>query len=101
MRNTPRDASSSAISPTATVGATPAISAPPRHNSAADSPSSRLASAVETDAVTRRVELLRTESTAADRISLLALVDDGARRYSMQFALEPRDERWLVTHVGA
>ena len=47
------------------------------------------------------VELLQTESTAADRISLLALVDDGARRYSVQFALEPRDERWLVTHVGA
>ena len=48
-----------------------------------------------------RVELLQTEAIAADRISLLALVDDGARRYSVQLALEPRDERWLVTNVGA
>jgi hypothetical protein len=48
-----------------------------------------------------RIELLQTEAIAAQHVSLLALVNDRARRYCVQLALEPRAERWLVTNVGA
>jgi hypothetical protein len=47
------------------------------------------------------VELIQTDEVATSGLGVLALVTDGARRYSIRIALEHRDDRWDVTRVGA
>jgi hypothetical protein len=48
-----------------------------------------------------RLEILQTAGVSARRMGMIALVDDGKRRYSVQVALARIGERWLATDVGA
>jgi hypothetical protein len=48
-----------------------------------------------------RVELIQTDDVATSGIGLIALVADGARRYSVRLVLQRSGDRWLVTRVGA
>jgi hypothetical protein len=43
---------------------------------------------------------VQAESVGKARAALLALVGDGARRYSIALELARRGSGWLVTHVG-
>lgn len=48
-----------------------------------------------------RVEVLQAHGAGEVRAAMLALVDDGARRYTISLELERRRSGWLVTAVGA
>lgn len=48
-----------------------------------------------------RLEILQTSGVSARRMGMIALVDDGKRRYSVQVDLARIGERWLATDVGA
>jgi hypothetical protein len=48
-----------------------------------------------------RLELLQTSGASAQRMGMLALVDDGKRRYTVHVELARIRDRWLATAVGA
>lgn len=48
-----------------------------------------------------RVEVLQAHGAGEVRAAMLALVDDGARRYTISLELERRRSGWQVTAVGA
>jgi hypothetical protein len=47
-----------------------------------------------------RVVLVQSDGTGRDRATVTALVDDGARRYTIGVELERSGSGWLVTNVG-
>lgn len=47
-----------------------------------------------------RISALQAEATGAGSIAFVALIDDGARTYSLAMALEPAGRTWQVTGLG-
>ncbi len=47
-----------------------------------------------------RVDLLQSESATRERAELLAVVDDGARRYTVHLQLANTPTGWLVASLG-
>lgn len=50
--------------------------------------------------LTPRISALQAEAVATDSIEFVALIDDGARSYSLAMALEPAGRAWQVTGLG-
>ena len=48
-----------------------------------------------------RVELLQSNGVSSERAELVALVDDGRRRYPLQLQLARTASGWLVTGLGS
>jgi hypothetical protein len=48
-----------------------------------------------------RLEILQTSGASALRMGMLALVDDGKRRYTLELELARIGDKWLATGVGA
>jgi hypothetical protein len=48
-----------------------------------------------------RLRLLQSDGVSRKAASLVALVDDGARRYTLALELARTGSRWMVTSVGS